>query len=77
MAAGTARAIAEFYKRVFHARIETPTSGESVVYVGPGTKFRFTENAALGPVTNKVTVAHIVPLWNAFSEISSTNIQSC
>ena len=27
------------------------------MYVGPGTKFRFTENAALGPVTNKVTAA--------------------
>ncbi len=52
--AGTSHAIADFYKEIFHARVEAPTAGESVVYVGPGTKFRFTENQALGPVTNKV-----------------------
>ena len=54
--AGTSHAIADFYRVVFHARVEMPTAGESVVYVGPGTKFRFTENQALGPVTNKVAL---------------------
>lgn len=53
--AGTSHAIAAFYRKIFHARTEMPSEGESVVYIGPGTKFRFTENAALGPVTNKVT----------------------
>ena len=62
--AGTSHAIANFYSKIFHARTETPTAEESVVYVGPGTKFRFTENQALGPVTNKVQFCLVLSqLW--------------
>ncbi|CAK0787190.1 hypothetical protein CVIRNUC_010406 [Coccomyxa viridis] len=67
--AGTSHAIADFYKEIFHARVEAPTAGESVVYVGPGTKFRFTENQALGPVTNK-KFTEIFDGWHAAIYVS-------